>query len=206
MKVLLVAHEHPCAINTSCHRIRRDYISKSYFSAALDPLLCFPLIAYQRRAKGKTETVQVSKFQALVSCSLPTQHISLLCTCAPLGPIDKYICMHEHTGSVHKHVHMHKCRQASHLFSLLNNSELPFPFLHNRRSCQNVPVTALLLHSVQYCRHLDSFSSHAVLFTGSCLLGFLPSCQECFYLARATTYLMLCLPFHTSRKLSIYYH
>lgn len=169
MKILWVAHEHTCAINTSCQRTCHKYISNSYFSATLDPLLCFPVIAVQHWAWGKTETVQVSKFQALVLCTLPTRHISLLCTCAPLGPVNKYISMHKHTSWVHKHVHMHKCMQASHLFWLLNNAELLFPALLNRRDCQNVLITTLLLHSVQYCRYLDSLSSHMLLFTGSYL-------------------------------------
>lgn len=157
MLFLGVSHKDTEAINTSCHKTYHYCISKSNFPLLLEPLQFLPVITVQDWARGETETLQVSKYQALVTSTVPTRNISLFCTCALLGPVDKHIYMHKHAQCeciflyctcAHVRVHKHPPVLAAH------QRWAPVPPL----CCQNVPVATLPLHSVQYCWCLDSFS------------------------------------------------
>lgn len=154
-----MSHKDTKSINTSCHRTYHYCISKSYCSLLLEPLQFFPVITVQDWARGETETLQVSKYPALVTSPLPTLNISLLFTCTLLGPVDKYIYMHKHAQCeciflFSTCAHVHAETHTSHPPVLTAQHWAPIHPL----CCQNVPIATLLLHSVQYCWYLDSFS------------------------------------------------
>lgn len=111
------------SINTSCHRTYCSYITAPGASAVLP---CDHCPTLSQRGNRNFTSVQ---HQALDTSNLPTLHIPLLCTCAPLGLADKFIHMYGHTQPeciflccTCVHARMHTQIQASHLFSLCSTT------------------------------------------------------------------------------------
>lgn len=128
----MVAQNETLSINTSCHRTYCSHFTKYYFSLLREPLLFLPVITVQRRAKGETETLQVSKHQPLDTSTLPTLHISLLCTCAPLGPLQTNASTCTNTHNLNAYlcvalVHIHACMHRYKPHTCSHRSAAPSP-------------------------------------------------------------------------------
>ena len=152
--------------NTSCHRSYCCNISKSYFSAVLEPLLffaCDHCPAISRKGNRNFTSYQVSDIS----------HIRCANT-AYFSPL------HLYTSGAHRQMHLHAqtyitwmhifilhlrtwacAHMATSLPPVLSAQQhwAPFPpSLRSRRGCQNVSTATLLLNSVQHCWYLDQFS------------------------------------------------
>lgn len=156
------------SINTSCRDLQLLHPKILPFTrleaSAVRP--SDPRPALSQRGKRNFTSVQASGISH-IHCANTAYFSPLhLCTSGTCRQLHPHVPSHTHTHTQPECLFLHgTCAcvcmcvrtqiRASHLFSLLNNTELPFASLHNKRGCQNVPAATLLLHSAQYCRCLD---------------------------------------------------